>query len=395
MPLSVRPKAYTLPSYSLTGDLIGFLRCGLQYRYTRIGNLPPSQPVQLWFGEFIHGVLDEAFRRYQDTVRNGNPVLPPWADAELDDIRALIKARLAARGLHAWNPDMEALGDQRARAAIQELGPYLFPLIHRSEVRLYGARLLPPIQSQYQFRLADRYEMVGIVDVVTHIAFNDPTLRDNPLIRLIRAQCPNLPHDGTYELIVDYKGMRRPANLGLVRGSYWDQYAWQIQTYAELRRKQADALKVVAGVLIYVNELYPSKSDMRDLKREVQGNLTDVPPAARSEAEQLLRSWSSHQDAPVLSLEYRLARALRVIPVDGKSVQDALANFDDVVRRIETCRGKELTGTPILQAWERNASDESTCVICDSRTFCPDYQSQYARGHGEMRPKLPGVKVKQ
>ena len=94
MPLSIRPKVYSLPSYSLTGDLLGYLRCGLQYRYQRIGKLPASNPIQQWFGEFIHGVLEEAFRRYRDSNRSGTPTLPPWPPAELDDIRQLVKARL-------------------------------------------------------------------------------------------------------------------------------------------------------------------------------------------------------------------------------------------------------------------------------------------------------------
>ena len=175
MPLSIRPRVYSLPSYSLTGDLLGYLRCGLQYRYTRIGRLPASRPVQQWFGEFIHGVLEEAFRRYRDSVLKGTPSLPPWPSAELDDIRKLIKARLGARGLYAWSSDLEQLGDARANAAVQELGPHLFPLIHRAEVRLTGARMLPAIQSQLQFREADRYEMVGVVDVVTHVELADPT----------------------------------------------------------------------------------------------------------------------------------------------------------------------------------------------------------------------------
>ena len=86
MQLSTRPPVYALPSYSLTGDLLGFLRCGLQYRYSRIGQLPSTRPVQLWFGQFIHGVLEEAFRRFDQGRRAGSPVLPPWPQAEIDDI---------------------------------------------------------------------------------------------------------------------------------------------------------------------------------------------------------------------------------------------------------------------------------------------------------------------
>ncbi len=394
MALSVRPKVYSLPSYSLTGDLLGFLRCGLQYRYTRIGRLPPSRPVQLWFGEFIHGVLEEAFRRYRDSVTRGRPSLPPWPATEVDDIRDLIKKRLAARGLFPWDPDLEQLGDNRAETAIQELGPHLFPLIHRAEVRLYGARMLPNIPKPLQFREADRYEMVGVIDVVTHVELSEPTFQNNPLLQQVIKALPKAPGE-KFEVIVDYKGMRRPPlKTGGKKAGLWEQYAWQLQTYGELRRRQADALPVVAGVLLYVNELYPTRGDLELLKREIANGTTDVAPEKGSEAEKILKGWKTKDPMPDLPFEYRLARAVRVIPVDDASIAEALKAFDKVVQDIETCRGREANGTAVLGAWDKNSSDESTCVVCDSRTFCPDYQAKYAKKHGDTKPRLPAVKKK-
>jgi hypothetical protein len=390
MKLSVRPKVYSLPSYSLTGDLLGFLRCGLQYRYTRLGKLPPSRPVQLWFGEFIHGVLEEAYRRFQDHLRKGEGALPPWPQEELDSITALIKKRLSARGLVPWDEDLEQLGDLRAASAIQELGPCLFPLIHRAEVRLYGARALPDIDPAWQFRIADRYEMVGVIDVVTHVELQDPTLRDNPIVKAVLEALPVMPK-GDFEVIIDYKGMRRPPASG---GAYWAQYAWQLQTYGELRRRQPDALPVAAGVLVYLNELFPTKTDFEKTKREIAAGTTDVIPAPRSVEEGLIKRWSTKdKEVPTLPIEYRLQRSLRVLPIGDESIAQALTAFDDVVNRIETCRGKEAHGINVMSAWERNSNDESTCTVCDSRTHCPDYQRAYGGTSGDTRPRLPGFKI--
>src|SRR5215217_4173919 len=114
MKLSKRPAVYSLPSYSLTGDLLGFLRCGLQYRYTRIGGLPSTRPVQLWFGQFIHGVLEEAYRRFNESRRAGVPDPPPWPEDRIDEIRRVVKDRLRSQGLVPWDETVERLGDGRA-----------------------------------------------------------------------------------------------------------------------------------------------------------------------------------------------------------------------------------------------------------------------------------------
>ncbi len=210
MQLSVRPSVYALPSYSLTGDLLGFLRCGLQYRYTNIGKLPSTRPVQAWFGQFIHGVLEEAYRRYEVSRQDGTPQLPPLPEETLDEICDLVRKRLAAQQLFPWGEDLEELGRKRAKVAVNELGRELFPLIARAEVRLTGARPLPMnlIPERYRFREADRYEMQGVIDVVTNVQLYDPDLWGNLIVKLLLEdfKARELKPPAEFEVIIDYKG---------------------------------------------------------------------------------------------------------------------------------------------------------------------------------------------
>ncbi|MCP4542412.1 MAG: PD-(D/E)XK nuclease family protein [Chloroflexi bacterium] len=389
MQLSKRPSVYALPSYSLTGDLLGFLRCGLQYRYTRIGNLPASRPVQMWFGQFIHSVLEEAYRQYHVAREAEQNDLPPWPQERIDEICELVKRRLAAQRLFPWDERLERLGDARATAAINDLGPFLFPLIHRAEVRLTGARSLPLdlIAERYRFREADRYEMVGVIDVITHVELAEPALQDNLLVQIILDAVPQDP-PGQFEIIIDYKGMRRPPVHveGAEGPNYWDIYAWQVQTYAHLRNRHQDSLPIVAGAIIYLNELLPTQDDLIELRREIQAGGTDIIPEIGSETAELISAWRRGEDPPPLPLDFRLRRALRIVEIDPSTVQTALHSFDEVVARIETCRGKELQVGRVLSTWEKNATDENTCTRCDSRTFCPSYTQ-------ERIPRLPRVRA--
>jgi hypothetical protein len=380
MELSVRKPPYIIPSYSLTGDLLSFLRCGLQYRYGGLGQLPATRPAQLWFGQFIHGVLEEAYRRYRRR-RDETGIGLVVAGDELEDVLELIHRRLAANGLRARNANLEAVGRERAIAAVTELGPELFPIIDEAEIPLNGTRRLPFDRwpATLPRRESDRYEMAGIVDVITEIQLDDPALANNRVVHAIVSALA-APFPSEFEVIVDYKGMRRPpSEVRRGQPDYWSIYEWQVQTYARLRSVQAHARPVLAGALIFLNELHPTWSDLDALRREATAGHTDVAPRMGTEDARLLAAKRQRgAEPPALSFEFRLERALRVIPVSTSSQDSAAAHFDDVVFEIEVSRAKERRSPHILAEWPTNASDDATCAACDWRTICPEHPTAVA-----------------
>jgi hypothetical protein len=422
--LGVRDQPYEIPSYSLTGDILGYLRCGLQYRYTRIGKMPPRSPVQLWFGHFIHGCMDEGFRRYKAEVDAGEPHSKAMVAVATEEIITFIEERLLNQGIAAWEPWLKLLGYARARVALLELGPHLFPLISQSEVRLTGARHLDTLPKGKEFRRADRYEMAGVIDVVTDIEMD--AHKDNQIVQLVSAKLGSLP--ASFELIIDYKGSRRQPSQTSIEGenpSLWDQYAWQILTYSELRAKQVGSKPVAAGVLVYVNELLPLDGDLFDLDREVShyaskgGNSlsTDEPvdrtlikpwrdaakkaaDAAELEQESLTTIGDEAADikasqklTTAVPWDVRLRRALRVIRNDDSERLTSLQAFDSTVFDIECSRGAEFYGKSVLNAWSTNPADHNTCAACDSRTWCPAFCKHHAGGK-RVLPDIPKVKIR-
>lgn len=394
MPLSVRPDPYVVPSYSLTGDLLAYLRCGLQYRYFNRGSLPPSKPVQLWFGQFIHGVLEEAYRKWL----SGNEPALPWTDTQIQPVVTQIIRRLSAQGLYFQRYQLLGIAVERAFEVINVWGPYLFPLISEAEVRLRGIRPMPTNQT---IRQGDSYEVEGIVDVITSVQLSAAT-SPNPIVGALLSALASQ----AYEVVVDYKGMRRPSDYDPndPSGGLWRHQEWQILTYAWLRSQQPDAKLVKSGVLLYLNELVPGIEDMERLHEEVLGGGTgtDMPPTgpdlqalrnwptSRSHWRKQLNSWTDdvgdwwrtldadlQQDFPrmpampnPLSLGYRLGRSLRTVDVDYGDIQHSLTEFDHVVARIEESVADESNGQRLTNVWDANPREE-TCTVCDFKTFCP------------------------
>jgi hypothetical protein len=373
MQLEVKGPEHIVPSYSLTGDLLSYLRCHLQYRFQNGSALPPSRPVQQWFGEFLHGTLELAYRFWHQnpnaypfpwpaTQREWRQDPPAWQSNDIGRFADRIEIALLNRGKQARSRSVRDSAFRRVAAAINELGPHLFPLIAAAERKVIGTRDVPP--GEIALRCA-KYEIHGVIDVLTHVTLGQAA--SNNLIReAVQVACRDLA--GAYEVIVDYKGSQRP----FIADAYWNQGMWQVQTYAWLRRQQPDSLAVAAGILFYVNELTPGTEEMICLKQGIRNGTTDVVPERGSADEQIVRLWRPGNDTDQLSLPFRLRRAIRVVPVTEDSIAFALAQFDNVVRQAEEDVVAEANVGSILNTWAASCNDEGTCVACDFRWFCPD-----------------------
>jgi hypothetical protein len=379
MTLNTRGLPFEVPTYSLTGDILSFQRCQLQYRYYNGSSLPPSRPVQMWTGEFIHGVLEEAYRHWQQH----HPAFPwpcnmtPWPAPPVPPVRAahdvgvlgdLVETRLAAGGKRPRNADARVAAYGRVEAAINHLAPHLFPLITAAEHRISGTRAMPPLPGGGQPR-GDRYELTGIVDVISsvQVAAN----AQNPLVQLIHAV--NVPALANYDLIVDYKGMRRPSSAAPI----WQHQEWQVQTYAWLCQQVPNATPVGAGLLIYINELNPSRTDLLALRQEYLAGTTDVLPPNGSLDYYALHNWMPSPGVPLpqFSVPFLLRRAVRVIDVATPNVNNAVMQIDGVVTNIEQAAFNEHNAGNIPNHWVACGEDQD-CDACDFRHFCPSPASQ-------------------
>jgi len=389
MELEVKRPDRIVPAYSLTGDLLSYQRCARQYRYYNGSALPPSRPVQMWYGEFIHGMLESAFRMW----KAANGALPfPWPSTPIDedgppgppppglpahDVRVIgwpIEEALMHQGKRARSRRARVSAYQRAEVAVNLLGPHLFPLIADAEQKVIGTRMIPA-QGQGLSLRSERYALHGVIDVLTNVELaNAPP--GNLIRDAVQSACPDLA--GTFEVIVDYKGSHRPPlrNADGTPGHHWEIGAWQVQTYAWLRQRQQLSHPVAAGILIYVNELAPNGGDIRRLRAEIATNRTDLVPQRGDPDYYALQTWTPGTVA-TFTEAFRFARAIRVIPVNPASIDQATGAFDNIVGEIERCVIDEAASGSIGATWAANCQEEETCAACDFRFFCP---SQLARG---------------
>ncbi|WP_432645523.1 PD-(D/E)XK nuclease family protein [Methanobrevibacter sp.] len=398
MKLPSRSKSYMIPEYSVTGDLLSYLTCNLQYRYQNKGTLPPSKPVQRWFGEFIHGVIEEAYIQWK---QYGTKFPWDWKK-DIRPIEDLIDLRLQIRGLYPFDEDLffsihnqtdkeltiddlnehdhKKLASARAEKAINIWGKDLFPLIDSSEHLIKGIRNMPNYDKNRS--RSNYYGINGVVDVSSSVKINktlEQSTLDNYNNKILeylkkdenfQKRLAKFDSNDEYEIIIDYKGMKRPPEkvTNPKVENKWETHKQQILTYSWLRSEQKSSKPIIAGIIFYLNELVPSKEDLVLIKEELNSGLTDVGYEYDEDIE-LINNWQEDDKAPELSDSFKIDRSIRIINVDESEREKALSKFDNVVFNIEESLIKEMNGCKIQDAWKGD-SDERTCSACDFKTFC-------------------------
>lgn len=390
MSVSVRKSPTIIPTYSLTGDLLAYLRCPRQYRYYNKASLPPSTPVQLWFGEFIHGVMEIAFFHWRD---DGWTNFPWDWEQRIKFIELEMHSRLGARGMKAppslfrryreGEEPVRLIASYRTELAINTWGPHLFPMIDKAEVRLKGSR---PMPSGIKHARSDYFSITGVVDVVSSFrlkAADEGNRFLNNLCQLESVQHRLETGTEPFDVIVDYKGMRRPPSSATDNSNTWHHQEWQILTYAWLRQQQEPDRNIVAGVVLYLNELHPADTDYAELIRDVKNDATDVSP---TEEDLVACESLAKLKTAGLSTEYREKRSIRVIDINDDAVMKSLEEFGTVVGDVELAVAKETSGSTIVDAWHPEF-DRDTCIACDFK-----YDCEKAKGNlksNDLKPNVP------
>jgi hypothetical protein len=191
--------------------------------------------------------------------------------------------------------------------------------------------------------------------------------------------------EGVFDIIVDYKASRRP-NAG---ENFWLNHSWQVQTYAWLRSQSPTANRIGAGVIVYVDELAPSATELAEYKKEIEASTADVVPTEGSADWYALQRWRTGAALPGLSLEFRLRRAIRIIGVSHHEVQSAVAAIDGVVEQIETCAVREFNTGDIVDNWSATGA-EANCVACDFESFCPEPAAHRGARRSPRPANAPG-----
>lgn len=298
---------------------------------------------------FIVLAWNEALRHYLFERQKGLNDLPPWSDDALD--------RLLKRGFHRMMTESllppcsgpSAAEWDEAKAVINEFGPVFFPLIRESGVCVQNARLIPKYKfpSAWRSEPTNMCEIMAETDIISHDRLNASHPTTKALQRVIRAV---LPVNSPFEIVVVYKGRRRPLFHGadaLDVNTQWNIDKCCLHYLAYLRQQQNPPVPVIGAMIVYLNELCPTLEALSRFFVEVQNGATDIIPFSDGDLERALRGWANlpkimraRANFPQMPLVFRLNRAVRLFRITPQTMKQAMKRLDDVVIGLKVHRSQ-------------------------------------------------------
>lgn len=174
-----------------------------------------------------------------------------------------------------------------------------------------------------------------------------------------------------FEVIIDYKGTARPNEKGKKEEQEeWKQFGWQIATYMWLQEQNLKASgiqkPIVAGVLLFLNELYPSEEDCKNMAKMDKEYLKTEFHASDRDIDMLERG-----NYRQLSEEFLMRRSIRIVEYDPVMIQESLKSFDEVVSELEDCVLDEMHNPKdVISCWSCSEYEQHRCIACDLKNIC-------------------------
>ncbi len=204
--------------YSVTADVLSFLRCNRQYGHFAVSGFEPAHTVQIYYGILIHQVLDRAHAHYAG-LRDPNTKNRIPTDQDIEYYFNEVDTALRARGIRSVRAFMQASERDAALRRIKLFnkieGPHLYPRVRDTEHRLQSDQ--------------GDYLLHGTVDVL--------------------ADAPGWL-TGMKPEIWDYKGGHSPNH----NGEDFRRYEFQMLVYADLYRERNGSYPEKA-ILYFLGEL--------------------------------------------------------------------------------------------------------------------------------------------
>lgn len=365
-------KRAVIRDFSISGDLIPYRRCGLQYRHYGVDNLPRSDVSRLWASNFIEAFEKEAYHAWCIKKELG-------VDRNVsNELSRIVNRSLRTKGLipnpisYEDDPNgvSEKLMNLRAYDVLTFLVNDLFPLICDNNIAIRYRDSSMNISSKdcddsedmhiyNDFVGFSIYDTCGLIRGISILEAPE----NNPIRKAFGSDIERITNDS--EVLFQICGMNSPLNKTSGRHEVLFE---ELRALMEMRNRNtiSEGPKVVAGILLFLNELHISKRMMkaeqiRMYDPNVEIDLDDMDAVLEME------------DGNQPSWDYRLKKCIKVEYYDQKICSRNLGSIVQLGTEISTNMEQDIMDpSNLISRWEPGQYDEILCSSCDFRYCCPE-----------------------